>query len=182
MNIISISRMIIMNLKFNRNNISSNYNVNCFLLFLPILIWNVCLGGQLPQNYQPEVFSKATPSFLIYGENISKFILFAISFLMPLRIRSKKQKIGFYIYIFGLLLYFLSWILLISFPDDWWSTSFIGFSAPAFTPAIWLLGISFIGSSFYLHIPFHRFTFILFSTVFLFFHIAHTVIVFHAIG
>lgn len=164
------------------NNWLNHYLLNCFVLFLPILVWNIFLSGQLPGNYQPAVFSKGIPGFLIYGEQISRFGLFAIAFLMPLSISSQRQKIGFYIYLLGLVLYFVSWILLIHFPNGWWSKSAIGFSAPALTPALWLLGISLIGSSFYFDIPFRSWSFIAVSAIFLVFHISHTIVVFNAVN
>lgn len=153
---------------------SKHYFLNCFILVLPIVLWNMLLTDHLPEDYQPDVFSKDIPSFLIYGEQVSRVIIFLLAFLMPLDVRSKIQKFGLYIYIMGLLLYFASWMPLIYFPNSGWSNSALGFSAPAITPAGWLTGICLMGNSYYFNLPFRRWLFILVSAVFLSFHISHT--------
>lgn len=159
------------------------YFRNCFILILPVLIWNILLMDHLPKEYQPEVFSKDIPSFLMYGEQVSRIMIFLLAFLMPLYIdRSNKgQRLGFYIYTVGVLLYFASWIMLIYLPNSGWSNSLFGFSAPAITPALWLAGICLIGNSFYFNLPFRRWPFILVSAIFLFFHISHTTWVYYII-
>jgi len=159
------------------------YVGNCFILMLPILIWNILLTDYLPRAYQPEVFSKDIPSFLMYGEQISRSMIFLLAFLMPLDIaRSNKgQRLGLYIYIGGVLLYFASWIMLIGLPDSAWSNSMVGFSAPAITPALWLAGIGLIGNSFYFNLSFRRWPFMFISAIFLFFHISHTIGVYYNI-
>ncbi|WP_293928311.1 hypothetical protein [Sphingobacterium sp. UBA6320] len=159
------------------------YLGNCFILILPILIWNILLTDHLPPAYQPEVFSKDIPSFLMYGEQISRIIIFLLAFLMPLHIsRSNKgQMLGLYIYTVGVLLYFASWIMLIGLPNSAWSNSMVGFSAPAITPALWLAGIGLIGNSFYFNLPFRRWPFMFISAIFLFFHISHTIGVYYTI-
>ncbi|MNK47801.1 hypothetical protein D3C87_666190 [compost metagenome] len=167
-----------MYLKPTQNNKFKNYILNCILLLLPILIWNIIFISQLPDNYQPKIFLKGIPKFIIYGENVLRILLFAIAYCMTLSIHSKRQRLGLYIYLSGLLLYFLSWVLLVHFSNSWWANSFIGFSAPAFTPALWLFGIALIGNSFYIRVPFHRFVFIIVSILFLIFHITHTILVF----
>lgn len=154
------------------------YLLNCFILIIPILIWNVLLTDKLPENYQPEVFSSGIPIALIYVENFSRFFLFAIAYLMPLNFRTKEQKVGLYVYLSGLLLYFASWIIIICFPESDWSNSIIGFSAPAYSPIIWIAGIALIGDSFSFSLPFKRLIFITVSAVFLAAHISHTVLVY----
>lgn len=161
---------------------NKNYFINCFILILPILIWNILFSRYLPSSYQPDVFSKDIPSFLIYGETVSRLIIFLLAFLMPLSIQSTGQKIGLYIYSSGLLLYFTSWAILIFFPNTMWSNSIFGFSAPAFTPVFWLAGICLLGNSFYFNLPFKRWPFILFTAIFLSCHISHTVLVYDRIN
>ncbi|MNL20343.1 hypothetical protein D3C87_1415850 [compost metagenome] len=159
------------------------YFWNCFILILPILIWNILLTDHLPKAYQPEVFSKDIPSFLMYGEQISRIMIFLLAFLMPLYISksNKGQRLGLYIYTVGVLLYFASWIMLIGFPNSAWSKSVVGFSAPAITPALWLAGIGLIGNSFYFNLPFRCWPFMFISAIFLFFHISHTIGVYYNI-
>jgi hypothetical protein len=154
------------------------YSLNCFLLTLPILIWNMLLTNKLPKAFQPEIFRNDMPSFLTYGENVSRIIVFTLTFLMPLRILTNTQKKGLFLYIGGTLLYFASWLILIYFPDSGWSTSILGFMAPAYTPLLWLTGIGLIGNSFYFNLTYRRWLFIGTSLVFLTFHNFHTLIIY----
>lgn len=155
-----------------------SYYLNCFILMLPIIIWNILLSNKLPANYQAEIFSANIPDVVTYGENIFRLFIFVISFLMPLQLRTKRQKVGFSIYLTGLLLYMLSWVLLILFSKSIWSNSLLGFSAPAYTPLVWLLGISLIGDTFNFNLPFKKWIFISASALFLAFHLTHTILVY----
>lgn len=159
-----------------------NYFMNCFILVLPILIWNISLTDKLPVNYQQDVFSRGIPAYITLGENVTRIVIFSLAFLMPLNLRSDRQRLGLCIYVIGLLLYFASWSILIIFPNNTWSESMLGFSAPAYTPAIWLLGICLIGDSFYFSLPFRRWPFIALSVAFLAFHISHTILVYNRIS
>lgn len=154
------------------------YLLNCFLLTLPILVWNILLTNKLPKAFQPEIFGNKIPAFLTYGENISRTIIFAFTLFMPLNIATSLQKKGLILYIGGTLLYFVSWLALIYLPVSYWSNSLLGFMAPAYTPLLWLLGIGLIGDSFYFIFPFRRWFFISTSILFLVFHNLHTYMVF----
>jgi hypothetical protein len=46
------------------------YFFNCFLLTIPILIWNYIFTNKLPKAFQPEIYWKNIPSIIIYEENI----------------------------------------------------------------------------------------------------------------
>ena len=70
--------------------------------------------------------------------------MIALAVFMPLRISTQRQKTGLVIYIVGAILYILSWVPLILFPQSAWSTSLIGFSAMAYTPLVWLIGIGLV--------------------------------------
>lgn len=149
------------------------YLFNCFLLTIPILVWNLILTNKLPKAFQPETFWNNIPSFLTYGENISRTIVFLFTLLMPLSIVKPTQKKGVILYVTGVVLYVASWLILISFPNSIWSNSLLGFIAPAFTPLFWLIGIGLIGDSFYFNLPYRRWFFILTSIIFLVFHNMH---------
>lgn len=158
---------------------AKKYFLNCFLLMLPVIIWNIALMPLLPAPFQPDIFRKDIPSFLLYAENGSRIVLFLLALLMPLDIVTARQKKGMYLYITGMLLYFASWIALIVFPDSGWSRSLTGFAAPAYTPLIWLTGVTWTGSSFYYFgLPYRRWHFMLASVLFLVFHNAHTMMVY----
>ncbi|MFD2523327.1 hypothetical protein [Emticicia soli] len=142
------------------------YLLNCFLLTLPVMLWNILLTDKLPAVYQPDVFWHNIPDWIVYGENISRGLVFLIAFLMPLPTRKLHQKTGFWLYLTGLALYFASWILLIEHPDTQWSKSLWGFAAPAYTPILWLMGIALLGE---------RWTryYIIISVLFVVFHCWH---------
>lgn len=122
------------------------YFLNCFLLILPLLAWNLALTDQLPSPFKPEVFGQNIPWFITLGENTFRTLIFLLTALMPLSIKSTQQKRGGILYLTGTLLYFLSWLALIYFPDSAWSNSRLGFLAPAYTPLLWLTGIGFISN------------------------------------
>lgn len=154
------------------------YIQNCFLLIIPILLWNVFLVDYLPNSYSPNFFWKDIPSIIGISENILRIIVLASPAFMILSLKTKSQKIGLIIYILGLLLYFLSWILVIVYPQSNWSTSLIGFMAPAFTTLIWFVGIGLIGNKSYFNIPYQSKIYITLSILFVIFHSLHTYIVF----
>lgn len=142
------------------------------------MAWNILLANKLPKEFQPETFWKNIPIFLKYGENISRTIVFMLTLLMPLSILTSTQRKGLFLYISGTILYFASWLVLIIFPKSGWSNSIIGFTAPAYTPLFWLIGIGLIGNSFYFNLPYRRWFFIWLSFIFLIFHNFHTITIY----
>lgn len=154
------------------------YGINCFLLTIPIMVWNILLADKLPKAFQAEIFWNDIPIFLTYGENISRIIVFACTLLMPLSFATTTQKRGLYLYILGTILYFASWLALIYFPDSAWSNHVVGFMAPAYTPLLWLIGIGLIGDSFYFDLPYKGVYYFLIMGVFLFFHNVHVFVVY----
>jgi hypothetical protein len=136
------------------------YLLNCFLLTIPIMIWNIIFTSKLPQYYQPEIFWKDIPVWLEYFENISRILI---------------------LYIGGTLIYFASWLVLIYFPNSSWSSNIFGFMAPAYTPLLWLTGIGFVGNSFYFNLPYKRCFFILIVIIFLILHNFHTMTIYFRI-
>jgi len=155
-----------------------DYLLNCLLLLLPIMAWNLIFASKLPRAYSDEVFSKDIPSFIEYGENIFRSIVFILPILMPIKIESQSQKLGMWLYITGTIIYFSSWLLQMYFPQSAWSLSVFGFLAPAFTPLIWLIGIGLIGSTLYFSSPYRSWMYIILSIIFLGFHLSHVFIVY----
>lgn len=146
------------------------------------MLWNVLLAGKLPREFQPEIFGRDIPVFIVYGENISRFLIFGLALIMPLEIETNIQRKGLVLYIFGLLLYFASWLFLIKFSHSKWSNSLFGFMAPAYTPLFWLTGIGLVGNSFYFKLLYKKWYFFLISIVFLIFHNLHAFIIFARIS
>lgn len=154
------------------------YIFNCFLLLVPILLWNIILTDYLPVAFSPVIFWKDIPDWVSFSENTLRIVIMVIPFIMILSIKSRKQKVGLTIYLIGTILYFLSWILLIIYPNSNWRKSVFGFMAPAYTPLIWLIGVGLIGSVSYFKIKHLTIIYILLSLLFISFHSLHTFIVF----
>jgi hypothetical protein len=142
------------------------YVFTCFLLTIPILLWDYLFTDRLPKAFQPESFWKDIPSFIAHIENISRLIMFVFISFMPIKIVTPIQKKGLVLYVIGTLLYFASWLILMYFPNSVWSKSMFGLLAPAYTPLIWLIGIGLIGNSFYFNIPFKRWLYFLVVIIF----------------
>jgi hypothetical protein len=154
------------------------YFFNCFLLTIPILLWDYIFTDKLPKAFQPEIFWKDIPFFLTYIENISRIIMFILIPLMPLKISTAIQKKGFVLYVVGSLLYFASWLVLMYFPNSIWSKSVLGLLAPAYTPLFWLIGIGFVGDSLFFKISYKRWLYFLIVIIFLIFHNWHTYLIY----
>lgn len=157
------------------------YSLNCFLLTIPILIWNLLFACELPHAFQNEVFWKDIPLFLSLSESSLRVGLLILALLMPLRIKTRSQKRGLVLYLCGTTLYFASWLVLIYFPESWWSDSMIGFMAPAYTPLLWLTGIGLIGDTFYFNLCFRRWIFFSIAIAFLALHNLHALTIYFRI-
>jgi hypothetical protein len=154
------------------------YIFNCFLLTIPILMWDYLFTDKLPKAPNPEHYWKEIPSIIIQIENVSRLIMFVLISFMPLKIVTPTQRKGLVLYIFGTLLYFISWLILMYFPDSIWSKSVLGLLAPAYTPLFWLIGIGLIGNSYFFNIPFKRWMYFLVVITFLIFHNWHTYLIY----
>ncbi len=159
----------------------TKYLQNCFLLLVPILLWNVLLTEQLPSAFQPDFFWKDIPSFITIPENVLRILVMASPVFLILSVKTKIQRIGLTLYIAGTILYFASWLVLIYFPGSAWSQNAIGFMAPAYTPLIWLIGIGLIGRQSFFNLKNASRIYILLSIAFILFHSLHTYWVFELI-
>jgi hypothetical protein len=158
--------------------IIKKYFFNCFLLTIPILLWDYIFTDNLPKAFQPEIFWKDIPSSITYGENISRLLMFVFISFMPLKIITNKQKNGLILYVVGVLLYFVAWLILMYFPNTTWSNSVLGLLAPAYTPLVWLVGIGFIGNALFFKIPYKRWLYFFIVIIFLIFHNWHTYLIY----
>ncbi|EZH74153.1 hypothetical protein ATO12_14875 [Aquimarina atlantica] len=152
----------------------SKYLLNCFLLVLPLFIWNIALYKYLPKGYTSKDIWDDIPFWLNITENILRVIVFLFPLLMVLSFQSKTQKIGLVVYLAALLIYFLSWILQIYFSDSLWSRSLIGFMAPAYTTIFIFIGIAMIGTQSIILIPRVSLIYILASILFVSIHTYHS--------
>ncbi len=154
------------------------YILNCFLLLLPIFAWNMVFANKLPQKYTDKGKWNDIPKALAAIENTFRTIVFLSPVLMILNINNDRTTIGLIIYIIGLIIYFLAWLLQMYRPDSPWSKSLLGMMAPAFTPIIWLNGIALIGQENFLKIPGFSLFYIIISLIFISVHSLHAYIVF----
>ncbi|MHC4736532.1 MAG: hypothetical protein ACYTDW_19050 [Planctomycetota bacterium] len=154
------------------------YALNCFILLIPVFLWNILFATSLPRGYSIEFFWKDIPPVVGITENILRIIVFFLPLLMPLTIRTSRQKIGLGIYLAGVAIYFLSWVLQIYLPESAWSISLFGFLAPAYTTMIWLIGIGLIGDKLFVKVPYNPIIYMAISTLFVVFHTIHTYIVY----
>lgn len=159
----------------------TKYLQNCFLLLIPILAWNLLFLEQLPKPYQTEIFWKDIPAHIKYPEHLFRILVFTMTLFMCLSYKSNLNKLGWFVFSIGIMLYFASWLAQMYYPNSAWSTSVAGFTAPGFTPAIWLLGIGMIGSDNFLNYKHFSFLYYTCSALFLAFHFWHSLLVFQSI-
>lgn len=152
---------------------------NCYILLLPILIWNILFINKLPLSYQPSEFNRDMPIFVLIGENIFRSIIFILPLALKFDWKPLREGVGLLVYGAGSILYYLSWIALIYMPDSSWSLNIMGFSAPAYTPIIWLFGISLAAKEYYFNISYSKWHLLVPSLFFSGFHISHAVIVYN---
>lgn len=158
------------------------YLFSCFLLIVPVLVLNLAWILRLPPMWQSGVFWKDIPPIIVYGEAISRIAVNVLPVLMPLHVVTKEQRLGLMIYLLGILGYFLSWVLLVYFPQSAWSTSLIGSTAAAWTSVFWLIGIGLIGDSLFVPIWYRSWVYLVLSVIFACFHTLHAVVVYFRVS
>lgn len=130
--------------------------------------------SNLPEAFDPDIFWTGIPKWIAFGENTFRILIMSIPAIMVFSLKTKKQKVGFGIYLMGTLLYFGSWVVLIMEPNGGWGQSLTGFMAPAYTPLLWLIGIGLIGDRSFFKINKLTFIYISLSVLFIVFHLLHT--------
>jgi hypothetical protein len=154
------------------------YVITCGMLLVPILAWNGALLERLPSPISNSEVWGAIPQPLAFAENSLRILVFAVPFFMPLHVSTNRQKGGVALFIVGTLVYFASWLPLIAVPQSSWATSAAGFLAPAYTPALWLLGLALIGQKLSLVSNYRPWMYALLSMLFLAAHVSHAIIVY----
>lgn len=148
---------------------------NAFLLLVPILLWNWLLMDYLPPVYQPDIFWEDIPSWIALPENMFRIAVFVLPALMIISLKSKTGKRGMSLYVVGSLLYYLSWLMVMRYPESAWSKSIIGFTAPAWTTIFWLSGIAMLGSRSILSLSKLNWIYAFMALSFVCFHTIHAV-------
>lgn len=154
------------------------YLINCGWLLLPAVLWNVVFAARLPAAFQPQEFWRDIPSALAAVENSLRIVVFVLPFFMPLRLRERAQRRALLLFAAGTLIYFCSWLALMVAPQSAWATSALGFTAPAWTPALWLGTLALLGRELCWGHFYRWWMHALLSAGFLVAHISHTAIVF----
>ena len=154
------------------------YVVSCGVLTVPIVVWNFALTPFLPPALASHEFSRDIPPLVTYGENALRIAVMVVPFLMPLEVATVGQRRGVLLFVVGTMVYFLSWMPLMIVPQSPWSTSWLGFVAPAYTPLVWLTGLGLLGPRLYVPLPFRRWVYVGLACGFVAFHVTHTSIVY----
>lgn len=153
------------------------YFLNCFLLLIPVFIWDILFIDSLPKGYS-DAYWNDIPPIVAYTEHILKAVVFVVPAIMVLSLKTQRQKIGIAVYAVGVVIYFLSWYIQIYHPESSWSTSLAGFMAPAYTALFWLIGIGLIGKNAYIPIPSISRWYMVLAVCFVVVHSIHPYIVF----
>jgi hypothetical protein len=152
---------------------------NAILLTLPPLLFSFAFWGSLPAAFSFNNFWKDIPPALVLGGNLTQVFVFAFPVLMRAGLSSPRQRLGLKVYGVGLAAYYASYFAQIAFPDSVWSTSALGFVAPAYTPLLWLAGIAMVADRLYVRrIPYRWWFYLGGSLAFVAFHVAHALLVF----
>ncbi len=151
-----------------------HYALSCGLLLLPAAVWNIVLASRLPPAFQPDEFGRDIPAPLAFAESVLRIAVFVLPFLMPLDMAAPGAGRALLIFGAGTLLYFASWLALIWLPESRWSRRPWGFTAPAYTPLLWLFGISLLGDRLFWGTFYRWWMYLVLCVVLLAAHITHT--------
>jgi hypothetical protein len=155
-----------------------HYALSCGVLLIPASVWNIALPGYLPPSFAAAEFWRDIPAPLAWTENSLRIAVFVLPFLMPLDVAAPGRIRGLLVFVVGTSLYFASWLALILFPTSPWSSSALGFTAPAYTPSLWLLGIALLGRQLFWGRFYRWWMYAVLVIAFLSAHISHAVLVF----
>lgn len=153
------------------------YLLNCGLLTIPILAWNVAFTRFLPSTLAPGEFLRDIPGVIVTGENVSRTLVSVLPFFMPLREDTRRRRQGLAWFGIGVSVYFASWLALILLPASRWSTSAAGLLAPAYTPIVWLGALGMLGPRIVFPIYWRPWLYWLLALAFLSFHVTHAALV-----
>ena len=92
---------------------------------------------------------------------------------MEIKLDNKVGKIGFIVYIIGVLIYFCSYFIVIKLPVTSFNNNIAVLLAPYWTSVLWLIGIGLLGNKLFVIIPYHYIIYIVISIVFAMLHSIH---------
>jgi len=149
-------------------NIIIKYISNCFLLFIPILLFNILFFKKLPPHYLKNISHP-----IIIMETITRIIVIAFSMIMVMNIQNKIENIGLIIYVIGIIIYFTSYFIEIYAANSLFGRNIIFILAPYWTSIIWLIGIGLVGNRLFINIPYHFTVYLILSVIFTTIHTIH---------
>jgi hypothetical protein len=110
---------------------------------------------------------------IVQIEIIVRIILMALSAIMIIDIKDRVGKAGVIIYITGLIIYFVSYFVLINYSDTVIGKNMILQLSGYWTAMIWLIGIGLIGKKLFIKMPYHYVLYIVLSVLFGIIHTYH---------
>ena len=117
--------------------------LNNFLFLIPPLLLNAASHTKLHR----EAFHQPVPAWITISEQLTRAAVFGYPMALPVNTNHDLFYPGLAVYIGGLVLYSASWFLNCTDPERGLADNvFIKF-APAYTPLIWLTGISMMAES-----------------------------------
>lgn len=114
---------------------------NRFWLFVPVLLLDSLLVGNLPPPLTPGIAGPDVPWWLAVSENVLRVVVIGTTLLMPLSLRAPGTRTALTVYAFGLVSYIAAWAAVVWAPTSPWSTSVVGFTALAWTSILFLTGM-----------------------------------------
>lgn len=144
-----------------------------FLLVVPAMAITFPLGPHLPAAYDGVSFDRGIPAWLSAAENLLRIVVFGVPVLLRFGRRAPLQPLGWFLYGVGLMLYLGSYLGQILAPTSGWSTGMVGFTAPAWTPLIWLIGVGLVCTETWVGIAWNRAVYPLLAMAFVALHGAH---------
>lgn len=157
---------------------SSKILYNGGILIIPVLLISLGLWKYLPTAYSQENFSRNIPNTLELFENLFRILMFVIPVFLLYGGGNRTQIWGWFLYVIGIVLYASSYIAQIFLSYSSWSTSFIGFSAPAWTPIFWLYGIALVCNKSWFFTWWRSYVYIMVATIFVILHTYHAFLVY----
>jgi hypothetical protein len=121
---------------------------NCFLFFIPVILFDIAFTKYLPEQYLKNISHIIVPI-----ETTVRMVLIALATIMKINIQDKKGKIGFGIYITGLITYFISYFILINYADTVIGKNIILQLSGYWTATLWLMGIGLTGNRLFVKVP-----------------------------
>ena len=144
------------------------YCKNCFWFFIPVIIFNIIFTKYLPENYLQNV-----SHVVVLLESITRISLIILSLVLQINTNNLLGKAGIKIYIIGLLIYFLSYYVIIKYSNTIFGQNMIVQLSGYWTSVLWLIGIGLIGNKIFLKIPYKWILYILISILFGIMHTYH---------